>query len=116
MPAVTFLFENGRHFFVAEAPARPDGPVGETDVRLLALGIELDLDGFDVAQLSLLQAGQAVGDDLREHRDDLLRQVHAGGAFARFDVRFGATGRFLIRKGAFRPRQRGTRLRDHCSR
>ena len=80
------------HLLVGEALADADGAVGEADAGLLALRREVDDDALDVAHPALLQAGEAVGDHLREHRHDALRQVDAGGALAGLAVE-GAAGR-----------------------
>ena len=81
-----------RHLLVGEAPADADGAVGEADVGLLPGRREVDDDALDVADLALLQAGQAVGDHSGKHRNDALRQVDAGAALAGLAVE-GAAGR-----------------------
>ena len=57
-------------------------PLAKRTVRLLSFRREVDDDALDVAHPVLLQAGEIIGDDLREHRDDALRQIDAGGAAA----------------------------------
>ena len=52
---------------------------------------EVDEHALDVAHPALLQAGEAVGDDLRKHRHHALRQIDAGAALAGLAVE-GAAG------------------------
>ena len=63
---------------MAERAKRPVGPD--------PLGVELEQGADGVADLPCLEAGQAVGDHLREHRDDAVGQVDARAALPRGPV------------------------------
>ena len=85
-------FKKRRHLVIVEAAAATDDAVGESGAGLDALGGVVDQRGFDVADLALLEAGQPVGDDFREHGQHALGQVDAGAALAGLAVQ-GAAGR-----------------------
>ena len=56
------------------------------DAGANAFGAEFDEGGFGVADFVGLQAGQIVGDDLRQHGDDAVGQIDAGGALVGFAI------------------------------
>ena len=84
--------QQAHHLLVGEAAADADGALGEAHRRPLALRRQVEEDALDVAHPALLQAGGAIGDDLRKHRQDALRQVDARAALPRFAIH-GAAGR-----------------------
>ena len=81
-----FAFENRLHLLVGEAFAIADSRRGRSGAHRFAVGGKLHLGRHHIADLAFLQAGQAVRDDLREHRDHTLRQIDAGAAFACFAI------------------------------
>src|SRR5262245_56190850 len=50
------------------------------------------MDALDVSVLALLQGGESVGKQLREHWDDALRKIDTGGAFAGLAIHFASRG------------------------
>ena len=75
---------------VGKAPAHADSAVGEVHADALTLRRELEDGAFHVAHAALLQAGEAVRDDLRKHRNDAPGQVGAIAARLRFAVQRAA--------------------------
>ena len=87
-------------FFVRESAAALDGGFEHVGRDADAFFGELHHGREGVANFVRLQAGQVVGDDLRQHRDDAVGQVDARRAF----VRFAVERRFRLRRSARRRR------------
>ena len=84
-----FLFrmlEDVEDFLVGEAFGGFDCGIGKRAMEGNALGREFDEDRFRVAESPLLQAGESVGDDLGEHRDDAVGEINTGASHLRFAV------------------------------
>ncbi len=71
------LHHDGVRILVREATIDPDRRSGEGGVGPDPFRVELEQGAHRVARLALLQAGQRVGEDLRQHRDDPVGQVDA---------------------------------------
>lgn len=84
------LPDQRHHFFIREPLRDFDRRLGELGVNRDAIGGELDEGRIRVPHATLLQAGQTVRDDFRQHRQDARRQVDAGAAPASFAVQNAA--------------------------
>ena len=73
-------------FFVGEAATALDRALEDIGRDADAFFGELHHGREGVANFVRLQAGQIVGDDLRQHRDDAVGQVDAGRAVVRFAI------------------------------
>jgi hypothetical protein len=73
-------------FFVGESPLAGDRRVVELRRHARSVSRQLDEHALGVPQLVRLQAGQAVGDQLRQHGNHAVRQVDAGRPLASLDV------------------------------
>jgi len=74
---------------VGEAAGGADEAVGEAGGDNVALGVESDVGGFDVAVLVFLEGADAVAEDFGEHGDDVSGEVGAVGALSSFVIEVG---------------------------
>ena len=73
------MLDHLEDLFVGESAVDLDGRPGESGDRSgCAVRVELHEGADGVPGVPRLEAGQAVGEDLRQHRDDEVGQVDAG--------------------------------------
>ena len=85
-PGALRVVQNCRHLLIRETPPDANGGVGEVRLGALAGGRKVHEGAFDVAYVTLLQAGQAIRDDLGKHRQHAPGQVDARAALPRLAV------------------------------
>ena len=77
---------------IGKSSCGADEGIGEAGVEHFALRVVTDEGALGEARFALLEAADAVGQDLRQHGDHVTRQVHRGAALFRLFIQGGAGG------------------------